>query len=112
MKRRLTLFFALAALAWITACAGVQITPQRAYYEAQETYLSLWNNYHAAWLALPDTDPRKAEWVNEYHPTFLKAAELLEQFKLSGDVQTDMLLETVLDQCRGIVFKLAIKGGQ
>lgn len=112
MKKKLSIFIAFILCMLVVACANITWSPQRAYYEAQESYITAWDTYHSAWLAIPTTDPRKAEWVKEYHPTFLKAASLLQQFKIDGSQDTDTLLQTVLAQCQDILFKLAIsKGG-
>lgn len=106
----LVLFVALIAL--IAGCgAGQQITPARAFAEAQTAYLNAWDSYHKVWLALPDTDARKVEWAKAYHPKFLRAAELLQAFKNFPTATNEELLTQALEECESILIQLAIKKG-
>lgn len=109
--------FALSAifLAFIAGCATVDFdlrpTPQRTYYEAQNAYINAWDSYHKVWLALPDTDPRKAQWVQKYHPKFLFAAELLSKWSTGGFPPSE--IDAALNSLEDILIQLAIqKGGK
>ena len=88
----------------------VEFTAQRGYLEAQKAYLNTWESYHKVWMALPDTDPRKAEWVKKYHPVFIAAGEALVKW---GEDPTDATLEAIFDKAledaEDILIELAIK---
>ncbi len=86
-------------------------TPGSTSLQAQESFLNAWDAYHKVWLALPETDPRKAEWLKKYHPAFGKAANLLESYRIDSAGITKSLLDQALDQCENILIQLAIKKG-
>ena len=116
--RRVRVLGILLLLACLTSCATIginasQITPKRAYYEAQVAYLNAWESYHKIWLALPDTDQRKADWAFTYHPKFLTAGELLAAWgKSPSDGTQGGAVNVAIDQLEDILIQLAIsKGG-
>lgn len=114
--RRKAVYLTILLIFVLSACATVNVvmTPKRVYYEAQVAYFNTWEPYHKAWLSLPDTDSRKAEWAKNYHPLFLDAAILLQAWGESpGDYQQGNLANEAIDKLEGILLKLAIsKGGQ
>ena len=105
----LVLVFLLVAL--MSGCAGQQITPQRAYAEAQTAYLNAWDSYHKVWLALPDTDARKGEWARTHHPKFFRAAGLLQNFSNLPTATNEQLLTQALGELENILIDLMIKKG-
>ena len=113
MKRAVRFSLTMFCLTLLVGCAGQQVTPQRIYAETQTTYLNAWDSYHKVWSALPDTDPRKGQWVRDYHPKFYRAAELLQAFRLSPGATTQERVNIALNECENILIELAIsKGGQ
>ena len=113
--RKLRVPITVILLFVLMACAGTiaNVTPQRTYYEAQEFYLNAWSSYHKVWLALPVADPLKKEWTREYHPKFLKAAELLSVWGKAPSGNAPDNTMAILDSLEDILIKLAInKGGK
>jgi hypothetical protein len=86
------------------------------YAQAQEAYLNAWGSYHAVWSALPETDARKAQWVKDYHPKFLMAANALVAWEKNPNSASDAQAANVaIDQITSILLQLAIplqKGGK
>jgi len=86
------------------------------YAQAQEAYLNAWNSYHAVWSALPETDPRKAQWTKDYHPKFLLAANALVSWeKNTGSASSAQAANAAIDALTGVLLQLAIpsqKGGK
>jgi len=93
------------------ACATAPVTPQSTYMNVQTAYLNAWESYHSVWLALPDTDARKAQWARDYHPKFLQAANLLSQFRVDPSTTNEQLVTNALTVCQGILIQLAITSG-
>ena len=115
MKKYKLLVVFLVVLGLLScATVNVTVTPKRIYYEAQIAYFNAWEPYHKVWFALPDTDPRKAQWVKDYHPLFLDAAILLQAWGQSpDDYNQGNLVNQAIDKLENILIKLAIqKGGQ
>jgi hypothetical protein len=113
-KRSLIVLVAAVMVLAMTACATTNVpsTPSRTYYEAQELYFNAWSSYHNVWLALPATDLKKAEWVKSYHPLFLEAGLLLQEWgKAPGDVSKANVTNLALDRLESILIQLAIKKG-
>ena len=96
----------------LMACATTQLTSQRVYMETQTAYLNAWESYHQVWSAFPDADSRKAEWVQKYHPVFLKTSDLLQKFRVDPSTTNEQLLTTALNECQAVLLQLAIKGGK
>lgn len=90
----------------LAACSS---SPQRTYYEAQEAYQTAWNTYHDFWVALPETDPRKAQWVKDYHPKFLSAANLLLDWG-QGKIEADPV-NAAIDVVQKLLIQLSIRKG-
>lgn len=101
---------------FIGGCAtvNIQATPKRVYYEAQVAYFNAWDSYHKVWSALPDTDPRKAEWAQKYHPYFLDAAILIQAWgQTPNDYNEATLANLAIDKLEDVLIQLAIqKGGK
>jgi uncharacterized protein YceK len=114
MKRhKLIISVYLVCLIALAGCATVNVlSPNRAYYEAQQAFFNAWETYHKAWVALPDTDPRKAEWVDKYHPVFLDAAILLNAWgQEPNDQAQGDAVDLIMDKLENILIELAIKKG-
>ena len=96
------------------ATLNIQMTPKRVYYEAQIAFFNVWEPYQKAWLALPETDPRKAQWAETYHPLFLDAAILLQAWgETPDDYEQGNIVNRALDKLEALLIKLAIeKGGK
>ena len=102
----------LVCLVFLAGCAGVQITPARTYYEAQQLFINGWTAYHLVWSSFPDSDPRKTEWVKAYHPKFLAASKALNSW--SGAVNDPSLADLAnlaINEVERILIELAIKKG-
>lgn len=99
------------ALVMSLGCATVNVTPAGVYSETQKAYINAWNSYHNVWLALPDTDPRKTQWVKDYHPKFLKAAELLQKYQVTPTADLQAMLQSAMDDLELILIQLSIKKG-
>lgn len=114
--KRLRVALVLLVVLGLVGCAtvNVTVTPKRVYYEAQEAYFNAWTAYHKVWLALPDTDPRKAEWVKKYHPKFLDVAILLQGWgQTPDDYNQATVVNMAIDKLENILIELAIqKGGK
>jgi hypothetical protein len=79
MKKYLIL--PLLAIVLLVGCVTVQERESSALrdcLEAQTAYVNAWETYHKFWQALPESDPRKKEWVEKWHPKFLEAGRLLQ----------------------------------
>lgn len=117
MKRKPIYLILAFILIMAVGCAGTifnpgALTPARTYYEAQNLYTSAWAGYHTAWLALPETDPRKVEWVDKYHPKFLEAGQKLNKWQVAlDDASLANLANLAVDELQEILIKLAIKQG-
>lgn len=111
-KYAIAVVILIAALLAGCASMDIQMTPDRIYMQAQKAYLNTWNPYHKAWLALPDTDPRKAEWVKKYHPVFVAAGEaLIDWGENPGDVTLESIFDRALEDAEDVLIELAIKKG-
>jgi hypothetical protein len=85
---------------------------QLTYSQVNATFLNAWSSYHTVWAALPETDPRKAEWVKKYHPLFLAAAQALLAWNSDPSSQADATAANdAVDQVTAVLLKLSIKGG-
>lgn len=73
----------LLIIVLLSGCVTVQereSSPARDCLEAQTAYIHAWETYHRFWEALPESDPRKQEWVEKYHKDFLEAGQLLQRW--------------------------------
>ena len=92
-----------------TTGVGTATIASQAYAQAQQTYLNAFNSYHTVWSVLPETDPRKAEWTQKYHPQFVLAAQALLTW--SGDPTNGTNANSAnaaIDQLTVILLQLAI----
>ena len=112
MKRAFRFSVLFLVVLALGACATTQVSPARTYYEAQQVYISAWNDYHLVWSALPETDPSKAEWVQKYHPKFATAASLLQSWSAStSDPTWATAANQAIDTITQLLVELAIKKG-
>lgn len=114
MRQKIVISISLLCLVALMGCTtlNIRMTPNRIYYEAQVAYVNAWESYHKVWSALPPDDPRKIEWVNNYHAMFLEAAELMTAWgKNPTDNDLADLANIAIDKLENVLIQLAIKKG-
>ena len=115
--KRLSLIIVALVIVGLMGCATVNLipetaTPQRTYYEAQQAFFNAWETYYAFWTALPETDARKVEWVEKYHPLFLEAAQLLKEWgEMPNDPDAILIVNAAINRLESILVSEAIKRG-
>lgn len=106
----------LLMLTFLGACvfdwSTSEPTPTKAFVEASQTFANAWESYHTVWLALPQSDPRKAAWLKAYHPKFDQAAAYLELWgKNFNDPTKQVGWDSLAQVLQGVLIELAIKKG-
>lgn len=113
MRRKTVLLAALALILLVGCTIDLgKPTPISAYNQATARFENAWNSYHTVWLALPKEDPRRAEWLREYHPKFQKAGKFLAEWGQNLTDPSKPVSWDVLEQeITAVLVRLAIQQG-